>query len=114
MEKEYFNEYFTFKNGQKSNKTKGEELKGRNPFDPFSYIDLFKKYDIPIILQEWNHYLQRLIEKQDSLDFIFGKYLALMKLKGYRDYTFNDSQMLFQSRIDNALYQKCLYNKQQN
>ena len=98
---EYFNQHFKFKNGQESDKTKGEELKGRNPFDPLSYIDLFEKYDIPLIPFEWNKYLQKQIERQKSL----------MKLKGYKDFTFNDSQELFQSRINGALYQKHQFNK---
>lgn len=108
---EYFNQHFKFKNGQESDKTKGEELKGRNPFDPLSYIDLFEKYDIPLIPFEWNKYLQKQIERQKSLIFVFGKYLSLMKLKGYKDFTFNDSQELFQSRINGALYQNHQFNK---
>ena len=110
-EEEYLNQHFKFKNGQESDKTKGEELKGRNPFDPLSYIDLFEKYNIPLIPFEWNKYLQKQIERQKSLMFVFGKYLSLMKLKGYKDFTFNDSQELFQNRIIGALYQKHQFNK---
>ena len=111
MKEEYFNQRFRFKNGQESDKTKGEELEGRNPFDPLSYIDLFKKYDIPLIPFELNEHLQKQIERQQSLMFVFGKYLSRMKLKGYKDYTFNDSQMIFQNRIISALYQKHLFNE---
>ena len=111
FDEEYFNQHFKFKNGQKSDKTKREELKGRNPFDPLSYIDLFKKYNIPLIPFEWNRLLQRQIERQKPLIFVFGKYLSLMKLYGYKNFTFNDSQEIFQNRITNALLINTLLQK---
>ena len=112
FDEEYFNQHFKFKNGQKSDNTKREELKGRNPFDPLSYIDLFKKYNIPLIPFEWNRLLQRQIERQKPLIFVFGKYLSLMKLCGYKNFTFNDSQEIFQNRIIGALLQKTFNNEQ--
>lgn len=109
-QEEYLNQHFKFKNGQESNKTKKEELQNRNPFNPFDYVDLFKKYDIPLIVDDWNRLLQKQIKNQKPLIFVFGKYLSTMKLKGYRGYCFNDSQAFFQCSIDKYLYYKHLYN----
>lgn len=88
------NNYFYFKDGTKSDIPKKEELKNRNPFNPFSYFDLFKKYDIPIILEDWILCLLS-ISRREKADFtlVFGKYLSRMKLKGYRQFTFKDSYL---------------------
>ena len=38
------NQYWTFKNRIQSDKTKQEQIKGKNPFIIWNYLDLFKKY----------------------------------------------------------------------
>lgn len=90
------NEYWHFKNGTQSDKTKQEQVKGRNPFIILDYLDLFKKYDIPMIYKEWYYRLSRQYKNnktyQEMQRIVFGKYLALMKLKGYIGYSFKDSQ----------------------
>lgn len=88
-------DYYTFKNGEISDTTKEEELKNRKPFNPISYLDLFKKYDIPIILEDWFICLLS-ISRQEKADFtlVFGKYLSMMKLRGYQRFTFKDSYLL--------------------
>lgn len=95
------NDYFYFKDGTKSDIPKKEELKDRNPFNPLSYLDLFKKYDIPIILEEWFICLLN-ISRREKVDFtcIFGKYLSKMKLKGYQPFTFKDSYSINTGFLD--------------
>lgn len=90
------NSYWTFKNGTQSDKTKQEQVKGKSPFIIWNYLDLFKKYDIPIIYKEWYYILQKQYKKnktyQEMQRIVFGKYLATMKLKGYKDFSFKDSK----------------------
>ena len=92
------NQYWTFKNGIQSDKTKQEQVKGKNPFIIWDYLDLFKKYDIPMIYKVWYYKLYNQYNKnknyQEMQRIVFGKYLALMKLKGYIHYYFKDSQFL--------------------
>lgn len=84
--------YFYFKNGQKSNKTKRQELKDKNPFNPNDYIDLMKKYDVPLIYEKWFD----LLKKKHNIYTIFGRYLSLMKLNDFKNYSYKDSQILNQ------------------
>ena len=88
--------YWTFKNGIQSDKIKQEQVKGKSPFIIWNYLDLFKKYNIPMIYKEWYYILQRQYKKnktyQEMQRIVFGKYLALMKLKGYKDFSFKDSK----------------------
>lgn len=90
------NQHWTFKNGIQSDKTKQEQVKEKNPFIIWSYLDLFKKYNIPMIYKEWYYRLYKQYKRnktyQEMQRIVFGKYLATMKLKGYKDYTFEDSQ----------------------
>ena len=90
------NQYWYFKDGVQSDKTKQEQVKGKNPFIIWNYLDLFKKYDIPMIYKEWYYRLYNQYKRnrtyQEMQRIVFGKYLALMKLKGYKDFSFKDSE----------------------
>ena len=103
MDKE-LKKYFSFKDKTLSDKTKKEQLQGKNPFNPNDYIDLFIKYDIPIIYSEWYYLLRRIIERSNNwkkdIHFIFGRYLAKMKLLGYRNFTYQDTKELNQKWLE--------------
>lgn len=96
--------YFSFKDGTFSDKTKAEQLQGRNPFNPNDYTDLFIKYDIPIVYPEWFRYLRRAIENFDNwqkeIYFIFGRYLSKMKLCSFKNYTYQDTKRLNQEWLE--------------
>jgi hypothetical protein len=91
-------EFYTDKEGKRSKICKACETARLNPFHPERSF-LFEKYDIPLIYDQWfgiiesfldKHYI---IELQSKPSAVFEKYLARMKLRGYRIYGYQDSNM---------------------
>lgn len=56
------------------------DIKQLNPLNPFEFNFLFKEFNLPFIEMEWVYCIKK---HNDSLHFVFPKYLALMKLKGF-------------------------------
>lgn len=51
---------------------------------------VLKALDIPFIKREWN----MLINRYGKNSNIIGRYIAKMNLRGYRDFTYEDSEIL--------------------
>lgn len=99
---------YIFKDGNISDKTKKEQTFLKDPFFPNQYIDLFKKYDIPFLYEQWNDTLRSCLKRVQSKETlsqnVFGRYLSKMKLLGYRHFTFKDTLPINQYRL--KLYYK--------
>lgn len=93
--------FFHFKNGKtdwlcKSCRTFDMDCENEEDIKYFCQI-----CDIPFIKEEWYIRLNREREKHGALysrKAVCGKYLSLMKLKGYCSYTYSDSDNLNFSR----------------
>ena len=59
------------------------DIQQLNPLTPSSFDFLFKEFDLPFIESEWINLICSQNENNKSLKFVFGKYLAKMKLKGF-------------------------------
>lgn len=58
-------------------------------YNPETFIDYLEQLDVPYIKEEWENRAYRY-----NNNSVFGRYLALMKLKGYAGYKFKDSERL--------------------
>ena len=75
-------------------------------FKPSSFLPLFKELDIPFYEEEWLSLIRRQIKKGNQLSYIFGKYLAKMKLFDFKNTGFKNSNKFFQ---DYYSYQRFTY-----
>ena len=54
---------------------------------------------LPYLEYEWNYRLQ--FGREHNLSNIFGRYIALMRLRGYRNFSYQDSEYLNNLRKQN-------------
>jgi hypothetical protein len=96
-------------------KTKTDEIfpyykediyKAINVFKPSTFLPLFKELDIPFYEEIWLELIQRQMKCGNQLSFVFGKYLAKMKLFDFKKATFRDSNKFF---IDVYEYDTFIY-----
>ena len=71
-------------------KTKEEILASIDNNNPDTFIPYLEAMDYPYIEDAW----QRRVERCPNETNIFGKYIATMRLRAYRDYTYKDSDFL--------------------
>ena len=81
---------FKFKDGTLDNVCKNCITKDLNINNLISILYFCKHYNIPFIEQKF--YAMK--ENSSNSRVCFGKYLSLMKLKGFRSYNFTDTQYL--------------------
>lgn len=61
-------------------------------FQPQTILPWCKIFNIPFIVSEWCHLLyKKLLHGKELNGSIFGQYLTLMKLQGWRNFTFKNS-----------------------
>lgn len=74
-------------------------------FFPASRAYLFKKHNIPLIYNQWFMYVNNYLNKNKvpSFEEVFKKYLNLMKLCSFKNYTFEDTYKLNQRDIKYGL-----------
>lgn len=78
-----------------------------DPHKPVTFISLLQELDIPFIEEQWIRLLERAYNHNNpsvQLQNIFGKYLSLMKLRGFRNYTFLDTSFFIGKDIDPLEY----------
>lgn len=73
-------------------KTKEEILSEIDYDNPETFLPYLEILDYPYLEYEWNYRLQ--IGRERSLNNIFDRYIALMRLKGYRGFSYQDSDYL--------------------
>lgn len=92
-------QFYTDKEGNESKTCKTCETANLNLFHP-EWSFLFEKYDIPLIYSQWFGTIENLLDKHFIKELqlepqkVFGRYLAKMKLLGYKSYDYQDSDML--------------------
>ena len=86
--------YYLDRNNNFYTKYTKEEIRNMiNPFKPSTFIHFLKDMDYPYLEKEWSYKLAYICSnKVDSLKNVIGKYIATMRLPGYKDLHFKDSQ----------------------
>lgn len=93
-------QFFSFKDGSKDWQCKAcrSEIDLNNEEEVRA---LCKDFDVPYIEEEWQKRYEREKEKHNGLirkQAVCGKYLATMRLRGYKDFTYEDSDELNERR----------------
>lgn len=91
------NNFYTYKDGQKTELCKKCLTMHINNFDESTYIWLLEKMDVPYIPEEWNSLRDKAYVKDPSKMngmSVFGKYLSKMKLKQWKMYSWADTERL--------------------
>ena len=65
-------------------------------FNPETFLWILKDMDVPYIPEEWNVLRDRAFAKNPNLNgtSVFGKYLSKMKLKQWKQYSWEDSEKI--------------------
>ena len=74
-----------------------------DPHKPSTFLFLLEELNIPFIELEWIRLLEKAYNScniTQSIQNVFGRYLALMKLKGYRSYRFEDTVIFIGQSVD--------------
>ena len=85
-------------------KTKEEILSEIDYDNPETFLPYLEILDYPYLEYEWNYRLQ--LGRERNLNYIFGRYIALMRLKGYRGFSYQDSDYLNDLRKRNDLIEE--------
>ena len=113
------NNFYTYKDGRKTELCKKCLTAHIDNFDPSTFLWLLEKMDVPYIQEEWNVLRDREYAK-DPFKMngmsVFGKYLAKMRLKQWKQYGWADTEMLqekhcqkiMQDREDREEYEQSL------
>ena len=88
--------FYTYKNGEKTELCKECLTRHIDNFKPETFLWILKKMDVPYIPEEWNVLRDRAFKKNPLLNgmSVFGKYLSKMKLNQWKDYGWDDTEML--------------------
>lgn len=79
-----------------TNETKIEILSKIDYDNPETFLPYLEKLDYPYLKEEWARKVKH--GREHNYTNIFGRYIALMRLKGYRDFSFQDSSYLNELR----------------
>ena len=91
------NQFYTYKDGRKTELCKKCLTMHVDNFNPDTFLWLLEKMDVPYVPNEWNVLRDRAYEKDPNKMngmSVFGKYLSKMKLKQWKDYGWEDSEKL--------------------
>ena len=79
-----------------TDETKVEILSKIDYDNPETFLPYFKILDYPYIKKEWA--LKVKYGREHNHTNIFGRYIALMRLKGFRSFSYKDSEWLNELR----------------
>ena len=80
-------------------KTKEEILSEIDYDNPKTFLSYLEILDYPYLEYEWNYRLQ--FGREHNLSNIFGRYIALMRLQGNRNFSYQDGEYLNNLRKQN-------------
>lgn len=111
--------FYTYKNGDKTELCKSCLTMHIDNFDESTFLWLLEKMDVPYIPGEWNTLRDKAYAKDPykmNGMSVFGKYLAKMRLKQWKQYGWADTEMLqekhcqkiMQDREDREEYEQSL------
>ena len=93
-------QFYTYKDGKKTELCKKCLTLHIDNFDESTYVWLLQKMDVPFVPEEWNILRDKAMAKANDDPrklngmSVFGKYLSKMKLKQWKEYGWDDTQML--------------------
>lgn len=91
------NQFYTYKDGSKTELCKKCLTMHIDNFDPETFLWLLEKMDVPYVPEEWNVLRDRAYAKDPNKMngmSVFGKYLSKMKLKQWKNYTWEDGEKI--------------------
>lgn len=90
-------QFYTYKNGEKTQLCKTCLTLHIDNFEPDTFVWILQKMDVPYVPVEWNKIRDKAYakdpKKMNGMS-VFGKYLSLMKLKQWKNYTWADTEKL--------------------
>lgn len=95
-------QFYTYRDGSKTEMCKKCLTAHIDNFDPSTFVWLLQKMDVPYIEQEWNTLRDKAYDKDPNKIngmSVFGKYLAKMKLKQWKNYHWEDSDDLVMKQL---------------
>ena len=95
--------FYKDKNGNLFPYWKEDIKKYVDPHKPATFLQLLQELDIPFIELQWKNILGKAYNSNNptqQIQSVFARYLSLMKLKGYRGYSFNDTGFFVGRDID--------------
>ena len=95
--------FYKDKNGNLFPYWKEDIEKYIDPHKPATFLQLLQELDIPFIEREWKNLLAKAYNSNNPtqrIQSVFARYLSLMKLQGYRVYTFNDTCLFIGQNVD--------------
>ena len=101
-------QFYTYKNGSKTELCKKCLTMHIDNFDPETFLWILQKMDVPYIEEEWNVLRDRAYakdpKKMNGMS-VFGKYISKMKLKQWKQYTWADTEK-FEAEKEERLKKK--------
>lgn len=101
-------QFYTYKNGSKTELCKKCLTMHIDNFDPETFLWILQKMDVPYIEEEWNVLRDRAYakdpKKMNGMS-VFGKYISKMKLKQWKKYTWADTEK-FEAEKEERLKKK--------
>ena len=101
-------QFYTYKNGSKTELCKKCLTMHIDNFDPETFLWILQKMDVPYIEEEWNVLRDRAYAKDPKKlngMSVFGKYISKMKLKQWKKYTWADTEK-FEAEKEERLKKK--------
>lgn len=87
------NIYFKDRNNNDYTKYTKAEIRDKvNPFRPETFIPILKDMNYPYFENEWGNILSKSYKSFGGIKNVIGRYIAKMRLNGYKYFTFEDSQ----------------------
>lgn len=89
-------QFYTYKDGRKTEFCKKCLTMHIDNFNPDTFLWLLQKMDVPYIPEEWNVLRDRAFAKNPNLNgmSVFGKYISKMKLKQFKDFSWEDNEKI--------------------
>ena len=91
------NNFYTYKNGQRTEICKKCLTMHVDNFNPDTFLWILEKMDVPYVPVEWNVLRDRAYAKDPSKMngmTVLGKYLAKMRLKQWKQYSWEDTEKI--------------------
>ena len=82
-----------------TDETKIEILSKIDYDNPETFLPYLEKLDYPYLKEEWAYKVKH--GREHNHTNIFGRYIALMRLKGYRNFSYQDGEYLNNLRKQN-------------
>lgn len=93
--------FYTYKNGKKTELCKKCLTMHINNFEPNTFLWALEKMDVPYVPEEWNILRDKAYAKDPykmNGMSVFGKYLSKMRLKQWKDYGWADTEKIAQEK----------------